>query len=126
MKFYKCSLCGNIVEKIHDSGVNMVCCGQPMEELKANTTDAALEKHVPDLSLAEGKLHVQVGSTAHPMMEEHYIMFIAAEAGDRVFRKELKPGKKPEADFCLGDYHGPVTVYEYCNLHGLWKAEITA
>ena len=126
MKFYVCEHCGNIVTFVNNTGVPVMCCGQKMRELVPNTTDGALEKHVPVVERDGDNVTIKVGSVAHPMMEEHYIMFIAAEAGDRVFRKELKPGEKPEADFCLGDYHGPVTVYEYCNLHGLWKAEITA
>lgn len=125
MKLYKSSCCINLVEKIVDSGKALSCCGNPMQELKANSTDAAQEKHVPEVKVEGNKLHVQVGSVEHPMAEEHYIVFIAAEYGDMSVRKNLKPGEKPVAEFCLGDYHGPVTVYEYCNLHGLWKKELT-
>lgn len=124
MNFYKCSLCGNITEKIVNGGGVLSCCGKPMEELKAGVTDGALEKHVPAVTVSGNTVHVQVGSVEHPMLAEHYIMFIAAEAGDTFFRKDLKPEEKPSADFCLGDYHGPVTVYEYCNLHGLWKTDM--
>ena len=123
MKVYKSQNCPNLVEKIVDGGSELSCCGQPMTELHANTTDAAQEKHVPAVTVSGNTVHVQVGSVEHPMLEEHYIVFIAAEFGDTVIRKNLTPGEKPVADFCLGDYHGPVTVYEYCNLHGLWKAE---
>ena len=121
MKLLKCSVCGNIVEMIEDKGVPVMCCGKPMDELKANTTDGALEKHVP---VAE--MHVQVGSMEHPMPAVHDITMILVEAGDNIMRKNLKPGEKPEGVFPLGDYKGKVHVYEYCNLHGLWKTDIEA
>ena len=126
MKIYKCPVCGNVIEKLYDSSVPVVCCGKPMEELKAGVTDAALEKHVPVCEVKDGRLTVKVGSVEHPMTKEHYIAFIIAKAGETVMRRELKPEDKPEAEFCLNGYHGNVEVYEYCNLHGLWKAEITA
>lgn len=124
MKFLKCAVCGNIVEMVEDKGVPIMCCGEAMEELNANTSDGALEKHVPVAEVAEGVLHVKVGSMEHPMLVEHYITFIAVEAGDIICRKVLKPGEKPEACFAVGDYKGKAHVYEYCNLHGLWKTDI--
>ncbi len=126
MKIYKCPVCGNVIEKLYDSSVPVVCCGKPMEELKAGVTDAAMEKHVPVCEVKDGRLTVKVGSVEHPMTKEHYIAFIIAKAGETVMRRELTPEDKPEAEFCLNGYHGNVEVYEYCNLHGLWKAEITA
>lgn len=126
MKIYKCPVCGNVIEKLYDSSVPVVCCGKPMEELKAGVTDAALEKHVPVCEVKDGRLTVKVGSVEHPMTKEHYIAFIIAKAGETVMRRELTLEDKPEAEFCLNGYHGNVEVYEYCNLHGLWKAEITA
>ena len=126
MKIYKCPVCGNVIEKLYDSSVPVVCCGKPMEELKAGVTDAALEKHVPVCEVKDGRLTVKVASVEHPMTKEHYIAFIIAKAGETVMRRELTPEDKPEAEFCLNGYHGNVEVYEYCNLHGLWKAEITA
>lgn len=126
MKLLKCLVCGNIVEMIEDKGVPVMCCGKPMDELKANTTDGALEKHVPVAEIADGNLHVKVGSMEHPMLAEHYITMILVEAGDNIMRKNLKPGEKPEGVFPLGDYKGKVHVYEYCNLHGLWKTDIEA
>lgn len=124
MKFLKCAVCGNIVEMVEDKGVPIMCCGKAMEELTANTSDGALEKHVPVAEVVDGVLHVKVGSMEHPMLAEHYITLIAIEAGDIVARKSLKPGEKPEACFAIGDYKGKVNVYEYCNLHGLWKTDI--
>ena len=91
-----------------------------MKELVANTTDAAQEKHVPVVTRENGKVHVQIGSVEHPMLEEHHIEWIALESEGRLVFKYLKPGDKPVADFCDA---ASGTVYEYCNLHGLWKAE---
>ena len=93
---------------------------QGMKELVANTTDAAQEKHVPVVTRENGKVHVQIGSVEHPMLEEHHIEWIALESEGRLVFKYLKPGDKPVADFCDA---ASGTVYEYCNLHGLWKAE---
>ncbi|MEF9967353.1 MAG: desulfoferrodoxin family protein [Longicatena sp.] len=126
MKFLKCALCGNVIEVVEDKGGPLMCCGQPMNELKANTTDGALEKHVPAAQIIDGNLHVQVGSVEHPMLPEHYITFVAVEAGDTIYRKALKPGEKPEATFALNGYKGKVVVYELCNIHGLWKTELEA
>ena len=121
-KFFRCNVCGNIVELIQEGGGTLVCCGQEMELLTANTTDGAFEKHVPAVKREDGKLEVQVGSVAHPMIPEHYIQWIAVAQGARVQRFSLKPGEAPVAAFEIED--GPATVYEYCNLHGLWKVEI--
>lgn len=126
MKLLKCSVCGNIVEMLEDKGVPVMCCGKAMEELQANTSDGALEKHVPVAEIVDGNLHVKVGSMEHPMLPEHYITMIMAVAGDVTYRKKLNPGEKPEAVFALNDYKGKVQVYEYCNLHGLWKTDIEA
>lgn len=126
MKLLKCPICGNIVEMIEDKGVPVMCCGKPMVELNANTTDGALEKHVPVVEIKDDTLFVKVGSVEHPMLEEHYITMIIVELENKVLRVNLKPNEKPEAVFALGGYKGTVKVYEYCNLHGLWKAEIEA
>ena len=121
--FYKCPMCGNIIEKIHDSGVPVVCCGKPMENLEANTVEASFEKHIPDVKLEEGAVKVQVGSVEHPMIEEHYIEWIYLETAQGGFRKDLKPGEAPQVCFALCE-DKPVAVYAYCNLHGLWKKEV--
>ena len=124
MKLLKCAVCGNIVEVVKDAGVPIMCCGKPMEELKANTTDGALEKHVPVATYADGMLKVAVGSVAHPMLPEHFITDIFVEIDDKVLRAKLEPGKETEAVFALGDFKGKAHVYEYCNLHGLWKTDL--
>lgn len=122
-KFYVCNHCGNIIAMINDSGAVPVCCGEPMELLVAGAKDAAVEKHVPDVTVDGKKVFVKVGSVAHPMTEEHYIMWVAVETDKGVYFKNLKPGEKPETMFCLGDDKG-VAVYAYCNLHGLWVKEL--
>ena len=117
---YRCEVCGNIVALIKKGGGTLTCCGQEMTKLKANSTDAAKEKHVPVVTKENGRIKVAVGSTLHPMLPEHHIEWIALVAGNRVEFKFLKPGQEPRAEFA-GAESG--TVYEYCNLHGLWKAE---
>lgn len=122
-KFLRCEHCGNMVGVLNDSGVPMICCSEPMKELVPNTTDAANEKHVPVVTVEGDVLKAVVGSVEHPMEEAHYIQFIFVETDKGGHRRALKPGEKPEAEFNL---HGekPVAVYEYCNLHGLWKKEL--
>ncbi len=120
--FYRCDLCGNLVELIEEGGGELVCCGEPMKLLKANTTDAANEKHVPACTRDGNALRVVVGSVPHPMVDAHYIQWICVAQADKTQRVDLKPGQAPEAVFALED--GPALVYEYCNLHGLWQADV--
>lgn len=119
--FYRCSVCGNLVGLILNGGGELVCCGQPMILLKANTTEASTEKHIPVLTRKGNNLHVEIGSVLHPMLPEHYIQWICISQDNLTQLTELAPGDKPIADFVICD--GPVVVYEYCNIHGLWKAE---
>ena len=123
MKFYVCSHCGNIIAFVKSSGVPVVCCGEKMQELEPNTTDAAVEKHVPVVQVDGQKVTVTVGSTEHPMLPEHYIEWIALATKQGNQRKELKPGADPVAVFALAPSDDVVAAYAYCNLHGLWKAE---
>lgn len=118
--FYRCELCGNMVALIKKGGGTLVCCGQNMTKLVANSTDAATEKHVPVIAKENGKIKVAVGSAPHPMLPEHHIEWIALVDGEKVELKYLKPGDEPKAEF---DEVPSGTVYAYCNLHGLWKAE---
>lgn len=121
-KFYKCDTCGNVITKVVDSKVPVVCCGKPMTELVPNTVDAATEKHVPVVTwLDDKRIKVEVGSVAHPMLDEHHISFIYVETLDGGIRVDLKD--KPEAVIYVGDTK-PVAVYEYCNLHGLWVTKL--
>ncbi|MBQ2677231.1 MAG: desulfoferrodoxin [Clostridia bacterium] len=118
VKFYKCAHCGNIIHKVEDKGVPVMCCGEKMQELVPNTTDAAVEKHVPIITKKCGKVSVNVGSVEHPMTEEHFISWICVASEDKVMVKYLKAGDPPVADFAgVGK---DFTVYAYCNLHGLW------
>lgn len=119
MKVFKCQVCGNIIEMLHDKSGTLVCCGQPMKNLVENTVDAAKEKHVPVKEAVDGGLKVKVGSVAHPMEESHYIEWIEIIADGKIYRKYLNPGESPEAVFPVT---GEWTAREYCNLHGLWKA----
>lgn len=120
-KFFKCKHCGNMIVFAVNKGVPVMCCGEKMEELKPGTTDAALEKHVPMVTVEDNKVCVQVGEVEHPMLDAHYIEFIWIETklGHQV--KNLKPGDAPKAEFVLADGDEFVAAYEHCNLHGLWK-----
>lgn len=119
VKFFKCTQCGNIIQKVIDSGVSVICCGKKMEELVPNTIDASHEKHVPVVTrLDDHRIKVTVGSAAHPMLPEHHIAFIYVELEHGGIRVDLKD--KPETIVCIGP-ENPVAVYAYCNLHGLWK-----
>lgn len=121
LKYYKCSHCGNIITFAKASGVPVMCCGQPMEEMVPGTTDAALEKHVPAVEAKDGCVFVKVGEVEHPMLEEHYIEWIALQTKRGVQTKYLQPGEKPEACFCVCEGDEVEAVFEHCNLHGLWK-----
>lgn len=122
-KFLKCAHCGNVVESLYDSGVAIICCGEPMGVLTANTTDAAQEKHVPKLELQVNTFYIQVGDVPHPMTEEHYIEWVELVTDKGVHRWEFKPGDKPATRLTFDILETPIAVYAYCNLHGLWKSE---
>ena len=121
MKFYKCEICGKIVAMVKETPVDTVCCGQTMRELVPGTTDGATEKHVPVYTLEGNTVKVKVGSIEHPMTDAHHIEWIAIETENGNQRKELKPGDRPEATFALVPRDKVKSVYEYCNIHGLWK-----
>ena len=124
MKFYKCTGCSKLLSVIDDAKCTPRCCGEPMIELQANTTDGAKEKHVPVYEVKDGRVSVTVGSVEHPMMEAHYIQWIAIETTQGRQRKTLTPEDKPAAEFALVEGEKLLAVYEYCNLHGLWKTEL--
>ena len=121
MKFYQCAHCGQIIAIVKATGVPVICCGEPMKELVAGTTDAAVEKHVPEYEVKDGVVEVTVGSVEHPMIPEHYIEWIAVQTKQGNQRKALKPGEPPKACFCLCEGDEVEAVYAYCNLHSLWK-----
>lgn len=121
--FAVCKHCGNIIGIIKDNGPTMSCCGEPMQMLQPNTTDAATEKHVPSLKLDGNKLTVTVGEVEHPMTPEHLIEWIAVADGNRTQRVALNASEKPEVSFCISG-KADIIVYSYCNLHGLWKGDL--
>jgi len=123
-KFYICKHCGNIISFIEKSGVPVICCGEEMTQLKANTSDGAKEKHVPVIKTQGNMVTIEVGSTLHPMVPEHHISWIYIQTSKGGQRKILDPVGKPQATFLLTDDDRLEIAYEYCNLHGLWKAEI--
>ena len=122
-RFFICRHCGNIVAMVKASGVPVVCCGENMQELVPNTTEAATEKHIPVIEVNGNTVTVTVGSTIHPMLAEHHIEWISLETREGNQRKELVPTGEPKAVFVLNDGDAPVAAYAYCNLHGLWKKD---
>ena len=122
MKFYKCNHCGNIVAFVEDKGPKVICCGEEMMELVPKTADSSVEKHVPVVEkIDDCKLRIQVGSVEHPMLPEHHISFIYVETESGGIRVDLTD--EPVATICTAGAK-PIAVYEYCNLHGLWKVEL--
>ena len=123
-KFYICEKCGNLVEKIDDSGVPMVCCGQKMTPIVAGTVEASREKHIPVATVEGNVVKVAVGSVEHPMAEEHSILWVYLQTDKGGQRKCLEVGKAPVVTFALTEDEKPLAAYAYCNLHGLWKADV--
>lgn len=123
MKYYVCEHCGNIIEFAKESGVPVVCCGQQMKELIPGTTDGALEKHVPTVTIDGNHVLVEVGAVAHPMIETHYIEWIVIETKKGSQKVKLAYTDAPRAEFLLTEDDEFVAAYEYCNIHGLWKSE---
>ena len=121
IKFYRCPVCGNIIEVINGDVSRVKCCNQPLVLLNANTEDAALEKHVPVYEVENNEIIVKVGETIHPMEEKHYITFIALVTDNNIIRYDLNPTDEPIVRF---PYVKDSIIYEYCNLHGLWKKDV--
>ena len=122
--FYICSHCGNIIEKVEDHGVPVVCCGQKMNKLVPGVVEASHEKHVPVIERKANAVTVTVGSVEHPMSEEHSILWVSLTTNRGVQRVYLNPGEAPSVRFSLVDGEEPIEVFAYCNLHGLWKTDI--
>ncbi len=119
-QIYKCDLCGNIVEVLDSGEGELVCCGQPMKLFEEKTADKSTEKHVPVIEKTPSGYRVTVGTTLHPMEEKHYIEWIELVADGVRYKKFLKPGDAPKAEFCIEAK--TVSAREYCNIHGLWKS----
>ena len=122
VKVLRCEGCGKMVLELKGSKCPTKCCGEPMVELVPNTTDGAHEKHVPVIEKDGNKVTVQVGSVAHPMLAAHYIEFIILETNKTVHLANLTPENEPCAEFVLAEGEEVIAAYEYCNLHGFWKA----
>ncbi|MDD6312111.1 MAG: desulfoferrodoxin family protein [Firmicutes bacterium] len=122
-KFYICEHCGNLIGMINDAGVPIMCCGQKMTRLEPGTVEASKEKHIPVVTVEGNTVKVSVGSALHPMTEEHSILWVYLQTDKGGQRKCLETGKEPAAVFALAD-EKPIAAYAYCNLHGLWKADI--
>jgi len=120
-EIYKCNICGNIVEVLHAGVGELVCCGEPMELMKEKTEDSSIEKHVPYIEKTEKGVLVKIGQNQdHPMEEKHYIEWIQVITDNASYRKFLKPGDKPQAEFPVKS--DKTQAREYCNIHGLWKS----
>lgn len=117
---YRCSICGNIVEVVHANVGELVCCGKPMDLLEEKSSDEGMEKHVPVIEKTENGVLVKIGSIPHPMEENHYIEWIELMADGIAYKKYLKPGDKPEAEFFIDADN--ISAREYCSIHGLWKS----
>lgn len=120
---YRCNICGNIIEVLHAGAGTLVCCGKEMELLNEASVDEGAEKHVPVIEKTGNNVKVKVGSIKHPMEEKHYIEWIELISDDKVYRKFLKPGEEPEAEFEV-ESSGDVKAREYCTVHGLWGSSI--
>ncbi len=122
MQFYKCNGCGNFITFLGEkSGCTPKCCGEVMTELTPNTSDGAIEKHVPIITMNGNKVNVTVGSVTHPMLENHYIEWIILETTEGFIKKDLKPDDTPSVTFTLNEDEEVISAYAYCNLHSLWK-----
>jgi len=119
-EIYKCEICGNIVEVLHDGVGELVCCGQPMKLMQGNTVDASKEKHVPVIEKIDIGIKVKVGSKPHPMEDSHYIEWIEIIVDGKSCKKFLKPSDQPEVEFEVKGEN--IEARAYCNLHGLWKS----
>ena len=124
LKVYICKHCGNVITKLTSSQVPVQCCGEDMQLLKAGVTDAAVEKHVPAVTVSGSTVTVEVGTVAHPMTAEHFIQWVVVETERDALIHWFHPGEEPRAVFALAEGQQAKAVYAYCNLHGLWKAEV--
>ncbi|MFN3527759.1 MAG: desulfoferrodoxin [Candidatus Altarchaeaceae archaeon] len=120
-QIYKCEVCGNIVEILHEGVGELVCCGQKMKLLEPKTKEQGMEKHLPVVEKTGNTVRIQVGSVLHPMEDKHYIEWIEIQTDNKMFRMSLKPGDEPKAEFKVEEV---LLVMAYCNIHGLWAIKI--
>jgi superoxide reductase len=121
LQVYKCEICGDMVEVLHEGAGTPVCCGKPMTLQVENTVDASKEKHVPVIEKTAAGIKVKIGSVPHPMEAKHYIEWIEIIADGKAYRQFLNPGDAPDATFNISAQQ--ISAREYCNIHGLWKGE---
>lgn len=121
--FFICEHCGNMVGMIHDAGVPLMCCGQKMKLLEPGAVEASGEKHIPVVTVESNIVKVVMGTALHPMTEEHSITWVCLQTDRGGHFKYLTPDVEPVVTFALSE-EKPVSVYAYCNLHGLWEKEI--
>ena len=122
-RFFICEHCGNLIGMIHDAEVPMMCCGQKMKQLEPGVVEASVEKHIPVVTVSGNTVKVNVGSVAHPMAEDHHISWVYLQTDRGGQRKCIEIGSEPVVEFAIVN-EKPVAVYAYCNLHGLWKADV--
>jgi superoxide reductase len=118
---YKCNVCGNIVEMVHQGAGELICCGQPMELRQEKSEEEGTEKHKPIIDRTGKGVIVKIGSMPHPMESQHYIEWIEAVTENKVYRKYLEPGQDPKAEFFIETEN--ISARAYCNVHGLWSSK---
>lgn len=118
-RIYKCAICGNVVELLHDGDKEIFCCEKPMGLLREKTEDQGKEKHIPVIEIGENLVIVKVGEIPHPMENTHYIEWIEIITENGNWRKFLKPEDQPEAKFKTSERVKKARIY--CNIHGIWK-----
>lgn len=123
IKFYRCKHCGQIIVKVVDKKIPVSCCGEEMEELVANSVDAAREKHIPVIEQNGRNVYVTVSTVLHPMQDVHYIEWIVLLTNKGIYKRFLNPSDMPKASFVIADDELVEAAYEYCNLHGLWQGK---
>ena len=123
LQFEYCPTCGNLIEKIEDQRVPLMCCGKKLEALTPNTTEAAIEKHLPVIKITDQTLTVEVAEVTHPSLASHWIPWVVIQTPTLTIRQEFKPGETPTVILPRPEAGTPVRAYAYCNLHGLWMSE---
>lgn len=123
MKIYRCNVCGNVVELLVNGGGTLVCCDEDMELLVPKENDEGNEKHLPVVEISGNEVTVKVGSVAHPMTEAHYIQWISIFYNNKIQKVKLNYTDEPKAIFTVDEEFETIEVYEYCNIHGLWKTK---
>ncbi len=117
---YRCEVCGNIVQILHGGVGTLVCCNRSMKLLNELTKDSGMEKHVPVIERNGNTIKIKVGTVQHPMEEQHYIEWVEAISNDKIYRKHLQPGSKPEVEFVIEGNN--IIAREFCTVHGMWRS----